>query len=257
MFKKKKTDSFDFWMSYTDLMSGFLVVFIIISIAAYTKYSNLFDRVGNPDELETRFTNLSNEMDIMKSELDSKNRELDSIKGANLKNLIFEYQDVFPKTSSINVEFDSIRGSIKLSRSEPGSCLFPSNSTKFEPELKNYLDDIRKPLVEKTIFLWKKFNCKNVELRIEGHTDPNSISKCGRGSDKSFIENMELSSERANNVYFFLFDSDELTKEEKEFMKKNMISVGYSFSDRVSNDNIKDTKIDDASRRIDFRIISK
>ena len=32
IFKKNKGEEHDFWMSYTDLMSGFLIVFIIASL---------------------------------------------------------------------------------------------------------------------------------------------------------------------------------------------------------------------------------
>ena len=36
VFNKKSEDEHNFWMSYTDLMSGFLIVFIIASLIAYS-----------------------------------------------------------------------------------------------------------------------------------------------------------------------------------------------------------------------------
>lgn len=244
IFRKKETESNNFWMSYTDLMSGFLVVFIIISIVSYSKYSSLFDTFKglDSDEIEQKFTEMS--------------AELDSLKGANLKNLILEYKDVFYTNDAISATFDEVRGSIIISTNNQEKYLFKSGNDNFEPELEMYLNSIYKPLVKKTIQLWNDYNCRNLELRIEGHTDPNSLSGCGRGTNDSFLENLKLSSERANKVYNYILKGD-LTDSEREFVKENMISVGYSFSDRVKQKNIDDFSKDPASRRIEFRIITK
>ena len=224
LLKKQADEEHNFWMSYTDLMSGFLVVFIIISAVMYKNYL-----------AKTKESN------------------------ANLKNLIFEYKDVFiTDDPKVKVEFNEDRGSIILTHENPDSFLFKSGDAVFQKSLKSYLEKIRKPLVQKTMTIWKEHNYKNVELRIEGHADPKGIELgTQRGSDDSFLQNLDLSSQRANNVYHFIFNTPNLTREEKEFVKKNMISVGYSFSRRVQEDNISDEKEDGMSRRIEFRIISK
>ena len=106
--------------------------------------------------------------------------------------------------------------------------------------------------------LWKEHNYKNVELRIEGHTDPNGLYRgTKRGSDESFLQNLDLSSRRANRVYNYILGNKSLTVEQREFAKKNMISVGYSFAHRVQQNNVDNEKLDPSSRRIEFRIISK
>lgn len=253
IFKKGGSETNDFWISYTDLMAGFLVIFIVICVIVYKEYSEsrrnyekLFETFQglDPGQIEDKFTAMS--------------RELDSLKGANLKNLIYEYDDVFVSNDFINVTFDSIRGSIALTCKDSRRYLFASGSYKFEPELQDYLDNVCVPMVKKTMRLWKDYKCNNVELRIEGHTDPNGLHKeSGRGTDISFIENLKLSSSRANNVYDYILNNEDLTDEQKEFVKKNMISVGYSFSKRVYDNNIHNHSLDPTSRRIEFRIISK
>lgn len=224
LFHRNEDGEHNFWMSYTDLMSGFLVVFIIISAVMYKNYQD-----------KTRESN------------------------ASLKNLIVEYKDVFNLDNpDISVEFNSERGSIILTHKDPSKYLFASGKDTMETVLERYLYSIRKPLVVKTMELWKEHNYKNVELRIEGHTDPNGIKDgARRGSDKSFTQNLELSSRRANSVYKYILDNKELTVEQREFAKKNMISVGYSFQHRVQQNNVDDVKLDPSSRRIEFRIISK
>lgn len=252
-FKKRSSDNHDFWMSYTDLMSGFLIVFIIISIVFYRQYSESKQKF---DKLFETYKGL--DADQINNKILRMTHELDSIKGANLKNLIYEYNDVFVSNDFVKVDFDSIRGSIILTCQDSKKYLFASGSHKFEPGLQDYLDQIHKPLVEKTMILWRTHKYNNVELRIEGHTDPNGISKgCVRGSDQSFLENLKLSSARANSVYDYILNSEELSEVQKNFVKKNMISVGYSFSKRVYDNNIKLVGLDPTSRRIEFRIISK
>ncbi|MGN0051754.1 MAG: OmpA family protein [Prevotella sp.] len=170
-----------------------------------------------------------------------------------------EYKDVFYLDDpNISVEFNSDRGSIILTHHNPQKYLFASGKDTMEVVLERYLYNIRKPLVVKTMELWKEHNYKNVELRIEGHTDPNGLYRgTKRGSDESFLQNLDLSSRRANRVYNYILGNKSLTVEQREFAKKNMISVGYSFAHRVQQNNVGDEKLDPSSRRIEFRIISK
>ena len=223
IFHRNEDGEHNFWMSYTDLMSGFLVVFIIISAVMYNNYQD-----------KTRESN------------------------ASLKNLIVEYKDIFYLDDpNISVEFNSDRGSIILTHHNPQKYLFASGKDTMEVVLERYLYNIRKPLVVKTMELWKEHNYKNVELRIEGHTDPNGLYRgTKRGSDESFLQNLDLSSRRANRVYNYILGNKSLTVEQREFAKKNMISVGYSFAHRVQQNNVGDEKLDPSSRRIEFRIPS-
>lgn len=249
LFKKDKGEEHNFWMSYTDLLSGFLIVFIIIGVVAYKNLSKTREeydklckilKIENPDSLKNYISSLE--------------EVVDSINKSNLKNRIYEYNEIFTSTKDINVVFDSIRGSIKLTHADPDSDLFTPGQHDIKFPLKEYLEERYLAIVKKTMEINESNN--NVELRIEGHTDPTWGGE-ERGSDYSFIENLTLSSNRANSVYKYILFGNLLDDKEREFVKKNMISVGYSFSDRVQRGNMDDTSQDPASRRIEFRIISK
>lgn len=96
IFHRNEDGEHNFWMSYTDLMSGFLVVFIIISAVMYKNYQD-----------KTRESN------------------------ASLKNLIVEYKDVFYLDDpNISVEFNSDRGSIILTHHNPQKYLFASGKDR-------------------------------------------------------------------------------------------------------------------------------
>lgn len=249
IFQRTEDEGYNFWMSYTDLMSGFLVVFIIISAVMYNrfnnqtqKYEHLCDllRIENPDSLKNYIISLE--------------EIVDSINHSNLKNRIYEYKDIFTSTKDIRVVFDSINGSIILTHQDPNEDLFGSGEWNIKSPLKEYLEDKYVALVRKTMEINNDKN--NMELRIEGHTDP-TWSDSDRGGNYSFVENLKLSSKRANSVYEYILYGHKLSMEENNFVKMNMISVGYSFSDRVQKGTLDDEYYDPSSRRIEFRILSK
>ena len=204
LFGKDKGEEHNFWMSYTDLMSGFLIVFIICSIVTYNNYSE------------------------KKKECE---RQLDSIRYlSSLKNQIFEYKDIFLETDEIKVSFDTQRGSIVLTHKDPSKDLFGTGEHEVKSPLKEYLDNIYIGLVRKTMMLDTMYN--NIELRIEGHTDPTWDKDArNRGSDASFMNNLVLSTKRANAVYKRIFDGKDLSQEERDFVKKNMISFPFRCKD--------------------------
>lgn len=249
IFKRQEEEGHNFWMSYTDLMSGFLVVFIIICAITYNnlnkerkEYQKLCDilEIENPDSLKNYIQDLE--------------AIVDSINSSKLQNRIYEYRDIFTETSEIKVTFDSIRGSIKLTHQNPQSDLFDPGDSVIKSPLKEYLEEKYVSIVDKTIEINRENH--NIELRIEGHTDP-TWGFYERGSEKSFLENLDLSSRRANSVYRYILNGRELSESQRNFVMKNMISVGYSFSDRVNSEGIYDKSQDPSSRRIEFRIISK
>lgn len=260
LFKNESGEEHVFWMSYTDLMSGFLVVFIVLSAILYNHYKGQTQEavIAENKYKEALRTLEQSEVssDSLRIELLSLKHVVDSLRQKDLKNLILQYKDIFVYNINVKVDFDTVRGSIILTNRNSGEDLFGKGKSYMKNELKAYIDKIGKKIVERTISLWRLNGYKNVELRIEGHTDP-TWGTYPRGSNHSFIENLSLSSERANTVYRYILENVELNSEQQGFVKKNMISIGYSFSDRVLQNNINDVLLDPMSRRIEFRIISK
>lgn len=260
LFNKNSGEEHNFWMSYTDLMSGFLVVFIILSAILYNHYK---EQIQEAIIAESKYKEALKELEQSKGNNDSLRIELlslkhvvDSLRQNDLKNLILQYKDIFVYDSNVKVEFDTVRGSIILMNRNSGEDLFKKGKPYMRNELKVYINKVGKKIVERTISLWRLNGYKNVELRIEGHTDP-TWKYYQRGSNHSFMENLSLSSKRANNVYQYILEYAGLTSEQQDFVKRNMISIGYSFSSRVSDGTINNENKDAESRRVEFRIISK
>lgn len=260
--KKSESEEHNFWMSYTDLMAGFLVVFIIISVILYYQFNIQINRTKDAEHsamiAQKQYEQALKEIEQIKIKNVKIQSALDSIKEHDLKNQILKYRDVFIYDENIRVDFDTKRGSIKLTHRKANGQLFQPGYSTMQPELQKYIDKIAVNLVAKTISVWQGNGYKDMELRIEGHTDPTWGGE-PRGSNNSYIENLTLSSDRANNVYYHILNNPNLNSLQRYFVKCNMISIGYSFSNRVreGEDNIKDKSLDAESRRIEFRIISR
>lgn len=252
MFFSSRDANHDPWMSFTDLMSGFLVVFMLAAVFAIGKYKELYE---DRDEILSKCDSLQCMVDEYADSLARKEQ---------LKNLIAEYESVFAGyDGDVKVIIDKNEGSIKLTHKDPQKDLFRTGEANMNPCLSSFLDTFGKQMVDKTIAL-KKQN-SDIEFRIEGHTDPKWTFNGGGQSDIDYryIKNLHLSSARANSVYTYILDNLGLDSEQKSFLQKHMISVGYSFADRIRKETLhgaskkEQEELDAASRRVEFRIIAQ
>lgn len=260
LFNKDTGEEHNFWMSYTDLMSGFLVVFIILSVILFNHFTKESKEVQEAkekyNELIEKYNKAISDLQNIDSCLVVNERlraTIDSLSRNDMKNLITQYRSVFVYDPNIKVLIDTHRGSIILTHQNTSRDLFVSGKDYVHGDLKSYLDKVGKEVVIKTIDLYNS-GYKNIELRIEGHTDPRWTEL---GEDDRFLMNLELSSRRANNVYEYILKNTGLDDFQKRFVKEHMIGIGYSFSHRLLDNSENDISKDPSSRRIEFRIISK
>lgn len=231
-FRKADNESHNFWMSYTDLMSGFLIVFIIASIIYFNRSNEIAKLVdGVP-------------IDDIKEWL--KERQTN----ATLVNVNKDFEQVFNDIKGIKI--DTIVGSIRVYPTNNEKELFKKGSDTMELNLRTRLDLFGRNFVEKAMSLVNDEHKDIQEIRIEGHTD----------SDADFIYNLDLSSRRARAVYAYIHDCCGLTREEIRFMEDKMIAVGYSEARLIDDKGeligtSSQSENKDNSRRIEFRIIGK
>lgn len=84
LFTKRSDEEHNFWMSYTDLMSGFLIVFILITAVLYVNYRTEHNRLKE----------LAKELDD-----DTLNNEhlldwIEEFKKNDLRNVVDQYEAV-------------------------------------------------------------------------------------------------------------------------------------------------------------------
>lgn len=134
---KKASGSHDFWMSYTDLMAGFLIIFIIATIISDQNARAIYNKYK---EYEGRLVNINE-----------------------------HFIDIFPESEGCEI-IDSL-GCIRI-YPKGGEYLFENNCWNMEYNLKERLvyKGIGKRFVQKAMQLVEKG--KNIEeIRIEGHAD--------------------------------------------------------------------------------------
>ena len=137
LFKGKNEEGHDFWMSYTDLMCGFLIIFVISSILSNKDAIRTYELLK---EFEGRMVNMNTEFD-----------------------------DIFPESEGCKV-IDSL-DCIRI-YPQGANELFKTNDDIILPNLSRRLvdEEMGKRFVQRAMKLINEG--KNIkEIRIEGHAD--------------------------------------------------------------------------------------
>ena len=82
LFKKDSGEEHNFWMSYTDLMSGFLIVFIILSAILFNHFTKKADEA---EAARVKYDELIEKYNKAIYELENSGRDIDSCLVANSK----------------------------------------------------------------------------------------------------------------------------------------------------------------------------
>jgi outer membrane protein OmpA-like peptidoglycan-associated protein len=220
-----KKDSF--WIPYADLMTVLMVIFLFISLA----YMGL--------------------VQFQKKEQDKIFEEYKQTK----ENLLKELQQTFEQDKKRwNLELDNDL-SIKFTNPQ---VLFDEGKWDITPTFKSILQEFLPKYL--SVVMQDKYIDKIAEIRIEGHTNTKPINK----TNDPYIDNMELSQNRARNVLSFLRQQDcfvQLETSKKDRLQYWFTANGLSFG-RTIDTNSKltfnsKTEIDpNKSRRVEFRIVT-
>ena len=215
------------WIPLADLMTVLMVIFLFMSIS----YMALMEkRQKEQDQIfkdyEEIKVDLYNELnEVFKNDFAKWNLKLDNDLSIKFTNPKVLFTE---GSSDITIHFETIL-------------------TDFLPK---YL----------SVVLQEKYKDKIAEIRIEGHTDTKPISK----TNDPYIDNMELSQNRARNVLALLRAQNcfiDLQPTQKERLQYWLTANGLSYG-RAVDRNYKisyDSKqpIDnEKSRRVEFRIVT-
>ncbi len=151
------------------------------------------------------------------------------------------------KKHNIDAQIDDLTGDVKLSDLQ----LFELGSYELSPAGKQFLNKFM-PIYINAVFDNPKIADKIEGIVIQGHTDSQSFAGVD-SKDLQFVKNMELSTQRANEVAKYIF----YTPYKKAYSQKlyNMLKVeGRSYSQPV----IVNGKEDYAkSRRVELKLVVK
>lgn len=223
-FKSKPKE--EYWISFSDLMSGLMVIFLFISIAYMRKVQEDQSKINNIVE------------------------EFKNTKVSLYQELRREFETDF-RSTNWNAEIDEDL-SIRFLNEE---VLFDTNQDKLKSEFKDILDDFWERYL--TILLKDEYRNRISEVRIEGHTD-------SRGAYMYNVDLSQRRTKAVmdyvlygNNSQFFNFSGS--TQQQVKFW---LVANGYSSGRALDSDSefiINSHREEDMqkSRRVEFRIVTK
>jgi len=222
-----KEEEVNYWPSYSDLMAGTLIVFMLLFIYQIADYQ------------EANYN--YNQILIQKNlEIASKERELneakqEAIELSSTKRRIIELlREEFEK-EKLEVKIDEDTGVVKLKE----SILFDTGKSVIKEEGKEFLQKFI-PVYLRILLGNPEVKEQLAEIIVEGHTDDVG----------SYLYNLDLSQERAFSVVKYLL-GDEFDYEYKEELKKYITANGRSFSKLIYDEAHNVDR--DSSRRVEFK----
>jgi len=213
LFGMKEHETEEHWVSISDVMAGLMVIFLFIAINYI---------------LNVRLK--ANEIIVYKNEVE---KLLDAYK--NLQAALYkELRAEFEGTPTKNTQFRTVwRGHLDI---ETLSIRFKKPFTQGDATVPNAFKNVLRDFFPRYIAILTKSEYRDeiAEIRIEGHTSSEWFSQVTVG--KSYINNMELSQNRARNVlnYVLQMAHPKLTQN-REWLKKKLTANGLSSSQLVLN----------------------
>jgi outer membrane protein OmpA-like peptidoglycan-associated protein len=223
-----KENSDNNWVSFSDIMTGLMIIFLFISI------SYMLEVQKKQAERDLIFE----EFKATKEELYN---ELDNAFKADFQ----EWEVKLDKDLSIKFTNPDV--------------LFQSGKTNIRPIFAKILEDFLPRYFE--IILQKKYKDKIAEIRIEGHTDTVPAPNFDRDP---YIANILLSQKRSAEVIKYFRNTEyfkNISPEKVSLIDFLLTANGLSFG-RTVDDNGELTIIsglpvnNEKSRRVEFRIIT-
>lgn len=151
------------------------------------------------------------------------------------------------KAKNIDVQIDLMTGDVKLSDLQ----LFEVGSYQLSNDGKAFLNKFV-PIYLNAIFDNPKVADKVVNIVVQGHTDSQSFANI-QSKDIQFIKNMELSTNRANEVAKYMFFTP-YNKTYSSKLHKMLIIEGKSYSEPVLTNGKEDYA---KSRRVELELVVK
>lgn len=223
---KKKSSSDEatsYWISFSDLMSGTLIVFIMLFI---------FKLIDNQQTMEQK-------EELMRQNLQQNQQMIQQMTDTRadiVKNLQKQFEQ-----EAMNMQIDPKTGAITISE----AILFDFGKSDLKYEGKQFLQNFMPRYVE-TLMKDQKIKENISQIIIEGYTDDESLVN----DDSSFVYNLKLSQDRAFSVSEYIL-SPNMNYNYKSELKNYITANGRSFSQPVLN---QDGSVNhEKSRRVEIK----
>ncbi len=222
----------DFWVSYSDLMAGLLLVFILVTMIVLHRSQEAY-------EIQSRiYEEQSSQLKKAHDKLGAIDKDVSKILGVR-KSIVARLKIKFSESGK-DIHFDDATGAIRLG----SNILFAEGSPKLRKTGQDALTELI-PIYYDALLGDPELRRHVGQIVFEGHT--NSNYKRGKNVDEGYLSNLQLSQERAYQAMSFIVKSEV----GKNFKAKELLAAnGYSSSRPVLKNDIEDKEL---SRRLEIR----
>ena len=230
---RRRSNTNQFWQSYSDMMAALLLVFVLILAGTILRLQEEYNAMNEEaSEAIYRASIAESEAQDLKGNLDEKNAELERIVGIR-QSLIKALREKF---SGEELSVDPQTGSIVFK----ADLMFDFRDTTLNETYKDTLRIFIKKYVE--VLMCDEFAPHVAEIIIEGHTD----------SVGSYEDNLWFSQQRALSVAAFILSEHEkvFNSEELKYLRTIVTINGRSESDLILHNGVEDPN---ASRRVEIQ----
>lgn len=220
-FIRQKNSATDHWISLSDIMTALMMIFLLISIIYMIRVK---ESVDIPRIFKADEQQLYAQLD---ERLNTTLKRWGAILSPDLT-VRFSNEDILFKAGSAEM------------------------STQFKQALNEYFPAYLRSIMQ------DKYIDNIKEIRIEGHTS--SFWAQGTDEEVAYLNNMQLSQQRAQNTLIYLLQSPLLTQTEKQWLKKKFRAIGYSSALTLGKNgkpsSTSNHESPSASQRVEFRVVT-
>ena len=274
---RKQDEETSYWLSYSDMMAGLLLTFVLIISLTVLRSKIQYDEkqselAGKEQELIIQSKELENEkltVDEQGAKLNAQELKLSEQQGELLaqqqklteqSELLKELQQLMDDQQAkldniigirselieaLKREFDDSSLSIAVDEKTgaitmDSNILFAYNQNKLKPTGQTFLKEFMPRYL--SILLSEQYSPYISEIVIEGHTD----------TDGDYLSNLALSQERAYSVAAYCVNEKNgiLDKDEADTLKEVLSTVGKSYSEPILDEEGNVNA--EASRRVEI-----
>ena len=244
------------WLSFSDLMSALLLIFILIMFYIMYQYFDMYEinmalskaqslvqekeneiaaQKEQLDALSIQLGNQQTQIDEQQKALEDQQMQIEALVG--MRTRIISSLSSALKEASISAQVDPTNGSIALE----SDVMFELGSYDLSERGERFIDRFLPVYLD--VLFSEEYRSYVSEILIEGHTD----------SLGTYLDNLALSQQRALAVASYVLDDDYrgISADQKRQLRAVVTANGRSFSDPVLDANGFEDM--DASRRVVFK----
>ena len=232
---RKKTEEISYWISFSDLMAGLLLVFILLLIGSLIV--SMGELEDQKEQLEEQQAVLQETMEELET-LDTNLADILGIRAAIIERLRQEFED-----TGAEITFDDATGAIRLG----SGILFDEGSARLSPVGQQTLRELI-PVYYDALLGDEELRQHVGQIVFEGHTNSN-YSGSDDPSD-AYLFNLQLSQDRAYAAMEYVIAN---ALGQAYDAKELLAAVGYSSSRLIFLEDQPDVEDTTRSRRIEIR----